>query len=47
MDVKVNEQWFKEHGWTLTDVPIKNTIDGQPVSKLVDKDEEIASKIPV
>lgn len=29
MDVKVNEQWFKEHGWTFTDVPIENMIDGR------------------
>lgn len=29
MDNKVSKQWFEEHGWTLTDVPIKNTIDGR------------------
>ena len=29
MDTKVTEQWFKENGWTLTNVPFKDTIDGR------------------
>lgn len=29
MENKVSEQWFEEHGWILTDVPIKNSIDGR------------------
>jgi hypothetical protein len=29
MDTKVTEQWFEENGWTLTNVPFKDTIDGR------------------
>ena len=29
METKVSEKWFEEHGWIRTDVPYKNTIDGQ------------------